>query len=304
MTYSIVARDAETGQLGVAVQSRYFSVGSVVPWAEPGVGAVATQSFAEISYGPQGLDLMRAGATALEALETLLAEDDDRELRQVAMVDADGTVAVHTGARCVEAAGHAVGDGVSAQANMMERDTVWDAMLSAYGAAVPSFTDRLMAALRAAEAQGGDIRGRQSAAILVVDADAATEPWRHLVDLPVEDHPDPVQELERLLRTHRAYEHFSRGTGLADTGRMEEAAGELEQAHVLAPDDDHIAFVLGGMWVGSGRPVEGREILEQARAANPRWADYLRRLAASGLLPNDPAFLDVTMPLEPPPDAG
>ncbi len=174
MTYSIVVRDPRTGRFGVAVQTRYFSVGSVVPWAEPGVGAVATQSFTEISYGPRGLELMRAGASSLEALETLLAEDDGRDLRQVAMVDANGSVAVHTGARCVQAAGHAIGDGFSAQANMMERDTVWDAMVAAYAAAGGDLGERLMAALRAAEAEGGDMRGRQSAAMLVVEGDPHT----------------------------------------------------------------------------------------------------------------------------------
>ncbi len=301
MTYSIVARDPETGRLGVAVQTRYFGVGSVVPWAEPGVGAVATQSFTEPSYGPRGLELMRGGVSSLEALEALLAEDDGRDLRQVAMVDASGTVAVHTGARCVEATGHAVGDGVSAQANMMERDTVWDAMLGAFAQAEgEEFPERLMAALRAAESEGGDMRGRQSAALLVVEGDASVPAWRRMVDLRVEDHPDPVTELERLLRLARAHEHAGRGNDHAMAWRMEEAVAEMERAHTLAPEDDQIALWYGLMLPATGRPMEGRELVERARAANPRWAAYLRRFAASGLMPNDPAFLDAIMPLDPP----
>src|SRR5436190_6592393 len=233
MTYSIVARDPDTGSLGVAVQSRYFSVGSAVPWAEPGVGAVATQSFVELSYGPRGLELMRNGASALETLERLVAEDHDREIRQVAMVDSAGTVAVHTGARCVAAAGHAVGTAVSAQANMMERDTVWDAMLAAYAEAAGALPERLMAALRAAEAEGGDVRGRQSAAILVVGADRQAPEWQRQIDLRVEDHTDPLTELERLVRLHQAYEHFQRGNDLMSSGQPAEAAAEFGRAHAL-----------------------------------------------------------------------
>ena len=283
---------------GWRVQSRYFSVGSVVPWAEPGV-AVATQSFTEVSYGPRGLQLMRAGASALEALESLLAGDDGSDLRQVAMVDANGSVAVHTGARCVEAAGHAVGDGVSAQANMMERDTVWAAMLDVFGDADGEFPDRLLAALRAAEAEGGDIRGRQSAALLVVEADPSVPPWRREIDLRVEDHADPLAELERLLRLARAYQHAGSGNDHATAGRMEEAVAEMEQAHALAPEDDQIAFMLGLMLPTTGHPMEARELVERARAANPRWAPYLRRLAASGIFPNDPALMDALFPLDP-----
>jgi uncharacterized Ntn-hydrolase superfamily protein len=300
MTYSIVARDPDTGELGVAVQSRYFSVGSVVPWAEPGVGAVATQSFVEVSYGPRGLELMRSGHSALEALERLVAEDAGRDIRQVAMVDGAGTVAVHTGARCVGAAGHSVGAGVSAQANMMERDTVWDAMLAAYAAAAGPFSQRLMAALRAAEAEGGDVRGRQSAAILVVSGDAETPSWERRIDLRVEDHPDPLAELERLLLLHEAYDIFGRASELLSAGQAAEAAAELERAHALAPDNDQITFSYGGALAGSGRPLEGREQLERARVANPRWPVFLRRLAAAGMLPDDPAFLDMLMPLERP----
>ena len=300
MTYSIVARDPETGRLGVAVQSRYFGVGSTVPWAEPGVGAIATQSFVEVSYGPRGLELLRDGASAPDALEALLGEDDGRDVRQVAMVDANGEAAVHTGARCVQAAGHVIREGVSAQANMMERDTVWDAMLASFadtdGAGFP---ERLLAALRAAEGEGGDVRGRQSAALLVVEADRSLPSWERAIDVRVEDHPDPLGELERLVRLREAYRFFETGNDSAMDGDLVRAAEEQSRARELAPDDDAIAFGLGLAMMGSGRIDEAQALLEQARSANPRWALYLRRLAAAGILPSDPAFLDALMPLNP-----
>jgi uncharacterized Ntn-hydrolase superfamily protein len=300
MTYSIVARDPETGRLGVAVQTRYFGVGSTVPWAEPGVGAIATQSFVEVSYGPRGLELLRDGASAPDALEALLGEDDGRDVRQVAMVDANGEAAVHTGARCVQAAGHVIREGVSAQANMMERDTVWDAMLAMFadtdGAGFPK---RLLAALRAAEGEGGDVRGRQSAALLVVEAGQSFPRWERAIDVRIEDHPDPLSELERLVRLREAYRLFETGNDSAMDGDLARAAEEQSRARDLAPDDDAIAFGLGLAMMGTGRIDEAQALLEQARSANPRWAVYLRRLAAAGMLPSDPAFLDALMPLNP-----
>ncbi len=214
MTYSIVARDPDTGELGVAVQSHYFSVGSVVTWAEPGIGAVATQSFAEPAYGPRGLALMRLGVDPGTAMAALTSADTDQARRQVAFIDATGRVAVHTGALCIEAAGHATAEGVSVQANMMRRAGVWPAMLEAFSTSAGPLADRLMAALDAAEAAGGDIRGRQSAAMLVVSGTSSSQPWRErLVDLRVDDSPDPLGELRRLIGVHRGYQHIEfRGT--------------------------------------------------------------------------------------------
>jgi uncharacterized Ntn-hydrolase superfamily protein len=304
MTYSIVARDPATGRLGVAVQSRHFGVGPVVPWAEAGVGAVATQSLTEISYGPRGLELMRAGATAPEALEVLLAEDDEREIRQVAIVDSNGRVAAHTGARCVQAAGHVVGEGLSAQANMMERDTVWNAMLATYsGADGAEMPERLLLALRAAEGEGGDVRGRQSAALLVVESDPSLPPWERAIDVRVEDHHEPLAELERLVRLREASRFFETANDSAMEGDLVSAAEGLTRARDLAPDDDQIAFFLGLTLMGTGRVDEARELLDRARTVNPRWAVYLRRLADAGMFPADPAFLDALMPLDPPEDA-
>src|SRR5919108_5469487 len=206
MTYSIVARDKETGELGVAVQSHYFQVGPVVPWAIAGVGAVATQSQVNISFGPLGLDYLKAGYSAEQVLRALLAGDSEPQGRQVAIVDANGGVAAHTGAKCIPAAGHRVGDGFSVQANLMEKDTVWDAMFEAYTASREPLAERMMAALDAAEAEGGDIRGKQSAAMLVVRGNPSGRPWEdRIIELRVEDAPDPLKELRRLLRVKRAY---------------------------------------------------------------------------------------------------
>jgi uncharacterized Ntn-hydrolase superfamily protein len=242
---------------------------------------------------------MRGGKSAPDALRALIAGDGDEAIRQVGMVDASGRVATHTGARCVEACGHASEDGVTVQANMMERDTVWSAMLAAFAKAEGPLAERLLAALWAAEGEGGDMRGRQSAALLVVGGDRASPRWGRLVDLRVDAHPDPLVELERLLRLHRAYEHLERGSGLAERGDLQAAAAEHSAARALAPEDDQVTFWTGLTTVGAGRPVEGRALLEEARAANPRWAGYLRRFADGRRLPDDPAFLDALFPLEP-----
>jgi uncharacterized Ntn-hydrolase superfamily protein len=297
VTYSIVARDPSTGELGVAVQSRWFSVGSAVPWAEPGVGAVATQSFTEVSYGPKGLALMLDGSTAAEALDRLRGEDPGEARRQVAMVDANGGVAVFTGAGCVAEAGEATGDGVSAQANMMERPTVWGVMLDAFGGTEGDLADRLLAALRAAEGEGGDMRGRQSAALLVVPANG--DAWSRRFDLRVEDHPDPVGELSRLIGVARAFEHASRGLDLAREMRFPEALDELDRAAQLAPDDDQIAFFRATVLPVVGRPLDARAELDRIRRIEPRWGRFLWRGAAAGMGPNDPDYLTALAPLEP-----
>ena len=222
MTYSIVARDPDTGQLGVAVQSHWFSVGSIVTWARPGIGAVATQANAEVAYGPRALELLAGGHAAPDALARLVAEDPGGHSRQVAVVDGAGRVGVHTGPSCIDCAGHITGDGVSCQANIMASERVWPAMLETFTTAAGSLTERLLSALEAAEREGGDIRGRQSAAILVVPAEG--EPWRTLVSLRVEDHPDPLPELRRLVALHDAYTLAGQGDELLGAGRHAEAA--------------------------------------------------------------------------------
>ena len=286
MTYSIVARHATSGELGVAVQSHYFSVGSVVPWVESGVGAVATQAMAEVSYGPRGLELLRNGATASEAIDRLVAEDDNATVRQVAIVDAAGTAAAHTGANCIPQAGHLLGDAVSVQANMMERDTVPTAMLKAYEATDGDLADRLLAALDAAEAEGGDIRGKQSAAIVIYTGEPEHAPGHgRLLDLRVEDHPEPLPELRRLVQMRRAYLLADDAERAANAGDMKAAAAALSEAMRLAPGNPEIAF-----WAAIGTAVAGqmpaaRQLLAQATPHDPRWPELLRRLPATNSFP-------------------
>ena len=269
MTYSIVARDPDTGELGVAVQSHFFSTGSIVPWAQPGVGAVATQSMAEPSYGPLGLQLMAGGKSAIETLAALVAADDGAAVRQVAMVDAQGRAATHTGENCIADAGHVTGDGWSVQANMMRRDTVWAAMASAFEASTGDLADRMLDALDAAEDEGGDIRGRQSAALLVVPATGP--PWQTTIDVRVEDHVDPLLELRRLVGMRKAY------VAEADSPAM--------------GDNPELAF-----WTGIGLAAAGQvdlamPLLQRAYAADPGWAVLVQRLPAAGLFPDDPELL-------------
>ncbi len=276
-TYSIVARDPATGMLGVAVQSHWFSVGPIVPWAEPGVGAVATQSNVEVSYGPNALELMRAGAAPDDALAQLVAADPIEATRQVAVIGGDGRVAIHTGASCIPFAGHAIGEQVCCQANMMASDTVWPAMLDAYAsnAGMP-FAERLLAALDAAEAEGGDVRGRQSAAVLVVPAAGAR--WETDVSLRVEDHPEPLTELRRLLVLHDAYRLADQGDELSGLGRHDDAAVLYRRAADLAPHSDELRF-----WAGLGAAQAGDldAALKDVRAAiaiHPGWRDLLGRI--------------------------
>lgn len=293
MTYSIVARDPATGAFGVAVQSHYLSVGPVVPWAEAGVGAVATQAFSETSYGPLGLDLMRAGKSAPDALRALTAADAGESVRQVAMVDAAGRAAAHTGSRCIAHAGHRTAEGVSVQANMMERDTVPAAMLAAYQGASAPFEDRLLAALDAAEAEGGDIRGRQSAAILVVEGQRGEKPWwaTRALEMRVEDHPEPLIELRRLVVLKRAYQAADRGEELHRKGQVEVGLAEMQRARSAAPDSAELAF-WQGVALARSDATAARQLIKEARAADSRWGELLRRLPAAGLFPDDNALID------------
>jgi uncharacterized Ntn-hydrolase superfamily protein len=287
-TYSIVARDPATGEMGVAVQSHWFSVGSVVPWAEAGVGAVATQSFVDPSYGPLGLALMRAGKTAPEALKALLAGDGQEAVRQVAMVDARGNVAVHTGAKCIAAAGHETGEQFSVQANLMENPSVWPAMARAFREAKGDLADRMVAALEAAEGAGGDIRGRQSAAIVVVKGTSTGRPWADTVfNLRVEDSPRPLEELRRLMRLQRAYTHASQGDDLAAAGKLKEALAEYAEAARLAPEVLELPYWQAVTLAGSGHLEEALPIFRRVFEAEPRWAELTPRLPAAGLLPDD-----------------
>jgi uncharacterized Ntn-hydrolase superfamily protein len=272
----------------VAVQSHYFSVGSLVSWAEAGVGAVATQSVVEPAYGPRGLGQLRRGASAPDALRRLLGDDDQHAVRQVAIVDKHGRVAVHTGDRCIAEAGHRVADGVSAQANMMARPTVPDAMLEAFRSGTGDLAGRLMAALEAAEREGGDIRGRQSAAVVVVAPHATGQPMEDRpVDLRVDDHPNPVVELRRLLDLRRSYLHIEVADELAAAGDVEGALAEYAAAHAEQPENAELAFWHGVALATSGREDDARTYLELAYRDSEGWRELLRRLPASGLFPDD-----------------
>ena len=277
MTYSIVARDAETGHVGAAVQSRAFRTGAVVAWAAPGVGVVASQAFGERSYGPLGLQLMRAGKTPEQALAALRVADPLAEVRQVAMLAADGAVSVHTGAECIPAAGHLTGDGVSAQANCVEGPAVWESMVGAFAESEGSLQQRLLAALDAAEAAGGDWRGRQAAGIRVVPAEG--QPWETVCDLRVDDHPEPLAELRRLLQLHEGYMAM---------GEVDDSAKIAREAN-MAELDVRFAELSDAARAGDLR--RGRELVVGLVAEDSRWRAYLEALAALDHLPHGDELL-------------
>jgi uncharacterized Ntn-hydrolase superfamily protein len=276
-TYSIVALDPATGELGAAVQSHWFSVGSLCTWARPGVGAVATQSVVEPAHGPHALDRIEAGESATDALAALIAADPLGAVRQVGVVDADSNVAVHTGPDCIPCAGAAVGAHWSCQANMMAGDTVPAAMSAAFEHAEGDLADRLVAALDAAEGEGGDVRGRQSAALLGVPP--AGEAWTTRIDLRVEDHRDPVAELARLRGLQRAYELAGQGDELMAADQAVEAGALYRRAAELAPESDELLFWAGLALAHAGDLDAGVDAVRRATVAHPGWATLLERLS-------------------------
>lgn len=291
-TYSIVARDPATGELGVAVQSHWFSVGQVVAWAEAGVGAVATQSFADPSYGKLGLDLMRAGRAAPDALKGLLAADEGRDVRQVAMIDAQGRVMAHTGAKNIAMAGHVVGKDFSVQANLMASDQVWPAMAKAFQSAKGDLAERMLAALEAAQAQGGDIRGKQSAALLVVSGTPTGRSWvDRTFDLRVEDSTEPLKELRRLVTLQRAYQHMNAGDAAVEKKDAAGAPKAYAAAEALAPGNDEMLFWHAISLVSLGQVDQALPLLSRAYAKNAGWRTLIARLPAAGLVPDDPKLI-------------
>ncbi|WP_207435570.1 DUF1028 domain-containing protein [Sabulibacter ruber] len=285
-TYSIVARDPKTGEMAVAVQSHWFSVGTSVSWGEAGVGVVATQSFTNKSFGLRGLALMKQGKSAAETLKLLLANDPGREVRQVAILDAKGGVATHTGKKCIMYAGHITGKDFSVQANMMLNDRVWPAMAKAFeqNSGLP-LAERMLAVLDAAEAQGGDIRGRQSAALLVVPGKSKKEPWNErTVDLRVDDHETPLRELRRLLVVHRAYEHMNNGDLAVEKNNMELAMQEYSAAERLQPNNLEMQYWHGITLANIGKVDEAIKILEPVFKADQNWRILTERLPPVGLL--------------------
>jgi uncharacterized Ntn-hydrolase superfamily protein len=274
--------------MGVAVQSHYFSVGPVVPWAEAGVGAVATQSLVLVDYGPNGLALMRKGLTARQALDQLVADDTARAGRQVAMVDARGNVAAWTGPACIPDAGYRTGAQYSVQANLMANEKVWPAMAKAYEHAKGDLAERMLQALEAGQAAGGDIRGRQSAAILVVKAESSGKPWAdRIMDLRVEDSPEPIKELRRLVRLRRAYNFEDAGDNAISAKRPDEALEMYEQAAQPAPDVVELQFWAAVSMYTNGRESESLALFHRVFAREARWVPLIPRLARVGLFPND-----------------
>lgn len=291
-TFSIVARDPETGEMGAAVQSHWFSTGSLVIWAEAGVGAVATQAMVDPSYGPLGLELMFTGISAPTALTNLLAQDARKEIRQVAMVDARGRVGAHTGSQCIAEAGHVTGDGFSVQANMMLNNTVWHAMAEAFRASTGRLADRMILALQAAQEAGGDIRGQQSAAMIVVKAQSSSKPWNDtLIDLRVEDHPHPIEELQRLLTVQDAYEWMNRGDEFMARNEVDKALSAYQKANSMAPHLIELPFWNAVTLADMDRVEEALPLFEQVFNADPNWAELLKRLPPAGLLKDDPIML-------------
>lgn len=284
-TYSIVARDPQTGEMGVAVQSHWFSVGSIVAWGEAGVGVVATQSFVNPSFGPRGLDLLKKGMTAQEVVELLISTDEGREMRQLAIVDSKGNSYAFTGSKCISEARHFAGNGYSVQANMMLNNTVWTVMSKAFENSTGPLAERLVAALEAAQNEGGDIRGKQSACLLVVRGDATGNLWEdRLIDLRVEDHSDPVTEIKRLLNVYRAYEHMNKGDLAVEKNDMKLAMDEYNAAMKMFPENLEMKYWTAVTLANTGEIEKSLPMFKEIFAADKNWKELTKRLPIVGLL--------------------
>ena len=285
-TFSIVARDAQTGKMAVGVQSHWFSVGTLVSWGKSGVGVVATQSFVNPQLGPDGLQLMEEGSNATEALAKLVAADEGRDVRQVAFLDVKGNVSAHTGAKCIQSASHIVGENYSVQANMMLNDRVVPAMARAFeeNTNLP-LAERVLKVLQAAQAAGGDIRGKQSAALIVVNAKKVENVWQDKkIDLRVDDHATPLVELERLLSVHRAYQFMNQGDLDVEHGDMEAALKSYEDASTLFPDNLEMKYWKAVAMAENGKLEESLPLFKAIFKADSNWRELTRRLPQSGLL--------------------
>lgn len=285
-TFSIVAKDPQTGEMAVGVQSHWFSVGSLVSWGKSGVGVVATQSFVNPAFGPEGLALMEDGQSAEEALETLVAKDEGKAYRQVAFLDVSGNAAAHTGDKCVEAASHIIGENFSVQANMMLNDKVVPAMAEAFRNydQLP-LAERVVKVLQAAQQAGGDIRGKQSAALIVVGPEKVENSWEDKkIDLRVDDHTDPLQELERLLKVARAYEFMNRGDLAMEAEDIDKALEEYGAAMKMFPENLEMKYWTAVALANSGKTDEAVELLKPVFKADENWREMTKRLPASGLL--------------------
>ncbi len=285
-TYSIVAKDANTGEMAVGVQSHWFSVGTLVSWGKSGVGVVATQSFVNPSYGPNGIELMENGVSAEEALKNLTDKDEGRDFRQAAMLDVNGSVNAFTGEKCIESAGHFVGENFSVQANMMLNDEVIPAMKKAFqdNSNLP-LAERIIKVFEAAESVGGDIRGKQSAALIVVGAEKTSNVWEDKkIDLRVDDSSNPIKEIKRLLKVHRAYDHMNKGDLAIEENDMDNALSEYGKAQVLFPENHEMSFWKAIALLNNGKKEAARPILKKVFKENPNWKKLIYRLPKSGLI--------------------
>lgn len=285
-TYSIVARDPNTGEMAVAVQSHWFSVGTAVSWGEAGVGVVATQSFTNKSFGLRGLALLKEGKSPQEALDILLSDDEGKEFRQVAILDAQGRVATHTGKSCIDEAGHRNGQNFSVQANMMLNDKVVPAMEKAWkdNENLP-LAERMVEVLKAAQNEKGDIRGKQSAALLIVAPEATEEPWNdRLLDLRVDDHQNPVQEISRLLKVYRAYEHMNQGDLYVEKNEMKQAMEEYNQAMKMFPENLEMQYWTAITLANDKEIAKAASMLQSIYKQDKNWRELTKRLPKVGLL--------------------
>lgn len=285
-TFSIVARDSATGEMGVAVQSHWFSVGTSVSWAEAGVGAVATQSFTNKSFGIRGLNLLRQGLTARQALDSLLSEDEGREVRQVAIVDSKGNVASFTGKNCIDYASHIQGRNFSVQSNMMLTDRVPSAMAEAFEKSKGRpLAERLIMALEAGQKAGGDIRGKQSAAIIIVPAQSQGKPWdERTVDLRVDDNPDPIKELRRLYTVQVAYQHMNNGDLAVEKNDMNKAMREYNEAMKMFPENLEMQYWTAITLANNKQVSRALPILKKVFQRDANWKELTRRLPKAKLL--------------------
>ena len=284
-TYSIVARDENTGEMGVAVQSHWFSVGSIVSWGEAGVGVVATQSFVNVSFGKRGLELLTSGLTPSETINKLLALDEGGEVRQLAILDSKGRVAAHTGMNCIPEAGHIIGENFSVQANLMLNDRVWPEMAKAFKESEGPLAERMLTSLEAAQRAGGDIRGQQSASLLIVKGKSTGKVWEdRLIDLRVEDHPNALNELKRLLKVYRAYEHMNNGDLAVEKGDMKLAMEEYAAAERMFPDNVEMKYWHAVTLVNNGELENALSLFKEVFAVNKNYAVLTPRLINIGLL--------------------
>jgi uncharacterized Ntn-hydrolase superfamily protein len=284
-TFSIVARDPETGEIGAAVQSHWFNVGAVVIWGEAGVGVVATQSFVNVSFGIRALGLLKSGLTPRQVVDSLINSDDGKDFRQLAVLDTKGNSAAFTGKKCVEAAGHLNGENYSVQANLMLNNKIWPAMEKAFKESKGPLAERLIAVLEAAQKVGGDIRGKQSSAILIFKGTASGKPWDDkLIDLRVDDNPDPIAELKRLLKVQRAYDHMNNGDLAVEKGDEQKALFEYSSAEKMFPGNEEMKFWHAVSLLNMNKMKEGNKLLQEAFRMNKNYKILIPRIIKSGLL--------------------